>query len=241
MARPPLGTTRGPHPPIGQAAHGLEGAGRLALHEGPVRISGEAPSGLVITATEGNPTASAPRREEGVQVVMSGRSGAGAPPPVSEAIEDKQLPNSGCRGLDGVVGQWRPVEGLRLLIAGAKNEPPLAPMLLTGAPGLGKSSIAEAIAVEPKAPLRIVSGPHVRDAATFIAALVATPARSVLFVDVIHAPPIEALNVLLARIDERSHFEFIAATDHPERLRNALRHARAARRLHRVRPRDDRF
>src|SRR6185503_17503392 len=87
------------------------------VHEGLVRISGEAPNGLVITDKEGNPIGSAPRRDEGVRIVMSGRSGAAAPLPVSEGIEEKRLPNSRCHGLDDVVGQKRLVESLRLLIA----------------------------------------------------------------------------------------------------------------------------
>jgi Holliday junction DNA helicase RuvB len=210
------------------------------VHEGLVRISGEAPKHLVITDKEGNPISAAPRRDEGVSVVMRGRRGAAAPPPVSETIEDTRLPNSRCHGLDDVVGQKRLVESLRLLIAGAKSELALDPILLTGEPGFGKSSIAEAIAAELKAPLALVSGPLVRDAATLIEALVRTEARSVLFIDEIHALPIEALNVLLEALEKRrltmpgrtialAPFTVIAATNHPERLPNAL-HSRFATR-----------
>jgi hypothetical protein len=50
---------------------------RALVHEGllPVRISGEAPKHLVITDSdeEWNPISAAPRRDDGVRVVMRGR------------------------------------------------------------------------------------------------------------------------------------------------------------------------
>jgi Holliday junction DNA helicase RuvB len=131
------------------------------------------------------------------------------------------------------------VESLRLLLAGAKrSDLALDPILLTGEPGFGKTSIAEAIAAELKAPMKLVSGPLVRDAATLIEALVRTEARSVLFIDEIQALPIEALNVLLEAIEKRrltmpgrtiklQPMTVIAATNHPESLPNAL-HSRFA-------------
>jgi Holliday junction DNA helicase RuvB len=86
-----------------------------------------------------------------------------------------------------LVGQARVREQLSLVLEGAKRRG-RAPdhVLLSGPPGLGKTTIAMIIAAELGAPLRITSGPAIERAGDLAAVLSTLSQGEVMFIDEIH-------------------------------------------------------
>src|SRR5476649_2977636 len=69
------------------------------------------------------------------------------------------------RNLAEFVGQERVREQLSLILDGARRRGrPADHVLLSGSPGLGKTTLAMIIAAEMNAPLRITSGPAIQHA-----------------------------------------------------------------------------
>ncbi len=89
--------------------------------------------------------------------------------------------------LTEVIGQTRVREQLSLVLEGALRRG-RAPdhVLLSGPPGLGKTTFAMIIAAELGAPLRITSGPAIERAGDLAAILSTLGERDVLFIDEIH-------------------------------------------------------
>ena len=89
--------------------------------------------------------------------------------------------------LDEFIGQARVREQLSLVLAGALRRGK-APdhVLLSGPPGLGKTTIAMIIAAELGAPLRITSGPAIERAGDLAAVLSTLGDGEVVFIDEIH-------------------------------------------------------
>ncbi|HEV8278225.1 MAG TPA: Holliday junction branch migration DNA helicase RuvB [Streptosporangiaceae bacterium] len=98
--------------------------------------------------------------------------------------------------LNDLIGQARVREQLSLVLAGAlrRGSPP-DHVLLSGPPGLGKTTIAMIIAAELAAPLRITSGPAIERAGDLAAVLSTLGEGEVVFIDEIHrvARPAEEL------------------------------------------------
>jgi len=91
------------------------------------------------------------------------------------------------RSLDEVVGQARVREQLGLVLEAARmRERPPDHVLLSGPPGLGKTTLAMIIAHEMSAPLRLTSGPAITHAGDLAAILSGMNEGDVLFVDEIH-------------------------------------------------------
>jgi Holliday junction DNA helicase RuvB len=94
------------------------------------------------------------------------------------------------------VGQPKVREQLQLVLESAlrRNRPP-DHVLLSGPPGLGKTSLAMIIATELGAPVRVTSGPAIERAGDLAALLTSLTDGEVLFIDEIHriARPAEEL------------------------------------------------
>lgn len=91
------------------------------------------------------------------------------------------------RSLDEVIGQDRVREQLGLLLTAARGRG-RAPdhVLLSGPPGLGKTTMAMIIAHEMQTPLRVTSGPAIQHAGDLAAILSGLSEGDVLFLDEIH-------------------------------------------------------
>ena len=115
-----------------------------------------------------------------------------------EAVEDERQVEAALRPrrLEEFVGQQRVREQLQLLLDGAqrRGRPP-DHVLLSGAPGLGKTSLAMIIAAELGTGIRITSGPAIERAGDLVALVTSLGEGEVLFIDEIHriARPAEEL------------------------------------------------
>ena len=115
-----------------------------------------------------------------------------------EAAPDEQQVEAALRPkrLAEFVGQERVREQLSLLLASAqrRGRPP-DHVLLSGAPGLGKTSLALIIAAELGTGIRITSGPAMERAGDLVALVTSLTEGEVLFIDEIHriARPAEEL------------------------------------------------
>ena len=91
------------------------------------------------------------------------------------------------RTLDDFVGQHRVREQLSLVLEAARLRGKTADhVLLSGPPGLGKTTLSMIIAAEMNAPLRISSGPAIQHAGDLAAILSSLTEGEVLFLDEIH-------------------------------------------------------
>ncbi len=91
------------------------------------------------------------------------------------------------KDLDGFIGQVRVREQLDLVLRAARQRSATADhVLLSGAPGLGKTTLAMIIAAEMGAPLRITSGPAIQHPGDLAAVLASLTGGEVLFLDEIH-------------------------------------------------------
>jgi Holliday junction DNA helicase RuvB len=86
-----------------------------------------------------------------------------------------------------LVGQDRVREQLSLILDGAKRRGrPPDHVLLSGSPGLGKTTLAMIVAAEMNAPLRVSSGPAIQHAGDLASVLTQLTEGEVLFLDEIH-------------------------------------------------------
>ena len=109
------------------------------------------------------------------------------------------------RRLEEFVGQPRLKEQLELVLDGAKGRGASADhVLLSGPPGLGKTSLAGIIAIEMKADLRMTSGPALERPGDLAAILTNLEAGDVLFIDEIHRLPRAVEEILYPAMEDFS-------------------------------------
>jgi Holliday junction DNA helicase RuvB len=132
-------------------------------------------------------TGADPARAAGAAAADAGPGQDRLVSPVAEA--DDRLIEGALRPkrLGELVGQGRVREQLSLVLEGAlgRGTPP-DHVLLSGPPGLGKTTIAMIIAAELSAPLRITSGPAIERAGDLAAVLSTLSEGEVVFIDEIH-------------------------------------------------------
>jgi Holliday junction DNA helicase RuvB len=91
------------------------------------------------------------------------------------------------RSFDGFVGQRRAVDNLQVAVQAARQrKEPLDHTLLSGLPGLGKTTLACLLAREMGTDLRLTSGPALGRAADLAGLLTNLKEGDVLFVDEVH-------------------------------------------------------
>lgn len=91
---------------------------------------------------------------------------------------------------EDIVGQSEVVDRLKIIVAGCKNSTSTMPhVLIDGPPGLGKTTVASAIASELGENLYVVNGANVRSIKNLLPYLMGIAPRSVLFIDEIHRLP----------------------------------------------------
>ncbi|CUU55780.1 Holliday junction DNA helicase RuvB [Frankia sp. CcI49] len=107
------------------------------------------------------------------------------------------------RTLSEFVGQRKVREQLSIMLEGAqgRGRPP-DHVLLSGPPGLGKTSLAMIIAEELGVPLRMTSGPAIERAGDLVAILTALTPGEVLFLDEIHRIARPAEELLYAAMED---------------------------------------
>ena len=145
--------------------------------------------------------------------------------------------------LQEFVGQKRVANQLDLLLSAARNRnSPADHVLLSGPPGLGKTTLAMIIASEMNAPIRITSGPAIQQAGDLASILSSLVEGEILFLDEIHrmSRPAEELLYLAMedfRVDvivgkgagataiplELPHFTLVGATTRAGLLPSPLR------------------
>ncbi|MFF0200611.1 Holliday junction branch migration DNA helicase RuvB [Streptomyces sp. NPDC005017] len=107
------------------------------------------------------------------------------------------------KDLDGFIGQVRVREQLDLVLRAARQRSATADhVLLSGAPGLGKTTLAMIIAAEMGAPLRITSGPAIQRPGDLAAVLASLTGGEVLFLDEIHRMPRPAEEMLYLAMED---------------------------------------
>ena len=122
----------------------------------------------------------------------------------SAVAGDAELDNSlRPKRLEEFVGQPTVKEQLALVLDGAKGRGDSADhVLLSGPPGLGKTSLAGIIATEMQADLRTTSGPALERPGDLAAILTNLEAGDVLFIDEIHRLPRTVEEILYPAMED---------------------------------------
>lgn len=131
-----------------------------------------------------------PAKEFGVEVAASeGREAPRSPWTDPNPQDAERTWEAGLRpqSLDEFVGQDRLRENLSILLEAARmREEPLEHVLLTGPPGLGKTTMALLLAREMGVEIRQTSGPALERAGDLAGLLTSLPQGGFLFIDEIH-------------------------------------------------------
>lgn len=119
---------------------------------------------------------------------QEGKTEAKKKPEISHSLSEQTF-EKGLRPevFEDFVGQEIIKKNLEIFIAGAKKrEEPLGHMLLSGPPGLGKTTLSQIIAKKMGGNLRITSGPALEKSGDLAALLTSLENNDILFIDEIH-------------------------------------------------------
>ena len=114
---------------------------------------------------------------------MEERIVAGSPQEEDHSLDTSLRP----RRLSEYIGQDRTKDNLEIAIAAATQRgEPLDHMLLHGPPGLGKTTLANIVATEMGARIKITSGPAIERPADMVSIVTRIQQHEVLFIDEVH-------------------------------------------------------
>jgi Holliday junction DNA helicase RuvB len=107
------------------------------------------------------------------------------------------------RSLDEFIGQEESKENLSIVLEAARGrDEPAGHLLLSGPPGLGKTSLAYVVALEMGANIRPTSGPALERAGDLAAIITNLDVGDVLFIDEIHRLPRQVEEVLYPAMED---------------------------------------
>ncbi len=165
------------------------------VHHRMIVIRGTVPDGLRFLDRHGRELGGCPAVDgmllsRGADEQVAARAAGGSDVAARAAEPELAARAAGGPRLSDMVGQERVVYRLRRAVAAAAcRNGPLPHILLAGPPGLGKTTLAQAVAAEAGTGFRRVAAPAIREPGEVLAILTSLEARDVLFIDEIHRLP----------------------------------------------------